>query len=112
MPRRIASASDGAKRHAETSRERIKLLGESEILVRETVRVVGRQGERNFVPPNINVRMMPRLFGQLRDGINELDRQRKVLELKSARDGRAFLFPTWHGRQRSLDLGSVEFWHR
>ena len=93
------------------SRQPVELRRELEILFRQAARIVRREGEGDLVPANINVGMMPRLFCKLRNGIDELYRHREILELKGARDGRAFLFPIRHALERSFGLGSVKFCH-
>ena len=69
------------------------------------------QGERDFVPTDINVGVMPCFLGQPGDGVHEPDRSRKILELEGARDGDALLFPVGHGAECGLDLGGIEFGH-
>ena len=60
--------------------------------------------ERDFVPTNINVGMMPRFFRELGDGVEELDRSGKILEHKSASDGVAALVPVRQRSERGFDL--------
>ncbi len=89
----------------------VELPRQRKISVGQAAGIVGGQRQRDFVPADINVRMMPRLFGEFRYGRDELDRRREILELKSVRDGGATLFPIGHSRQRDFDLRGRQFLH-
>ena len=69
------------------------------------------QGDRDFVPADINVWMMPCFFSELGDGVDELDGRREILEDKGARDGFIALLPIGQSSERGLDLGGGQFIH-
>ena len=90
----------------------VELLREREIFFRQTASVVRGEDERDFVPADINVGMMPRFLSELGGGGDKLDRRREILEDESARDRFATLLPIGRGSECGLDLGSGQFIHR
>ena len=95
----------------ECDSDAVEFFCEREIFFRQTASVVCRQSERDFVPADINVRMMPRLFSELGDGVDELDGRREIFEDERARDGFVALLPIRQSSERSLDLGGGQFIH-
>ena len=67
--------------------------------------------ERDFVPPNVDVRMVTGLLGQPGEGIHEADCGREILELKGSRDRLRFFPPIRNGGKRFFNLGCAEFIH-
>ena len=94
-----------------TSSQPVKLPRQLKILFRQSARVMRRERERDLVPADINVGMMPRLLCELGDGVDEFHRSDEVLELKRARDGRTGFLPIRQSLEAGLDPGRIEFCH-
>lgn len=69
------------------------------------------QRQRDLVPTNIDVGMMPRFFRNSGSGVDEFDRRGKIFEDERARDGCPTLLPIGYGRERGFDLNSGQFLH-
>ena len=65
---------------------------------------MGGQSERDLVPANIDVRMVPGGFRHAGDFVDELYRDDEILELVGARDGGGLFLPVRDCGQGRLDL--------
>src|SRR5438552_18693359 len=82
----------------------VELTCQFKILLCQSTRIMGCECERDLVPTDVYVGMMPRLFCHLRHVVHEFHRNGEILEFVSARDSGAFLFPFRDGTLRRLDL--------
>jgi hypothetical protein len=87
----------------------VEFSGEDEIFSGQPAGIVRGERECDFVPADINVGMMPRLFREPRDGIDEFNRGWEILELVSARDAYVIFLPVRDAGERGFDLSGVEF---
>src|SRR5712692_4869496 len=82
----------------------VEFARQVEVLFGQAAGVVRGQAQLDFVPADVDVGMVPGLFGHGCERVDELDRGREILELIRARDGRPGLLPGWNRGQRYLDL--------
>src|SRR5439155_25978049 len=111
---RLSWRSSGSVRggtQSSTPRGGVKFLCQREIFFRETTLIVGGERQSDLVPANVDVRMVPGLLGELRDGVDKLDGGDEVLELVSARDHCTLPVPFGQGLQRDFDLGRSHSGH-
>ncbi len=78
------------------------------VLFGEPARVVGREGEGDFVPADVDVGVVIRVFGEVGDFVDELDGGREALELEGLRNGFAVESPTLEGGEVVGDRGVGE----
>ena len=71
-----------------------------------------RKHERHLVPADVDIGMVRGFLGKFRHDIHKFYGGREILELKRAGDGGANFFPIGHGRERGLDLGCSELFHK
>ena len=92
-------------------RQPVKLCRERKIFFGQPALIVRRERERDLVPADINVGMMPCLFGEHGNPVDELDGGGKIFERERARnDGGSFL-PQGNFDERPFDLRCVELRH-
>jgi len=89
----------------------VELFCQLEIFLSQSSGVMSCQPEGHFIPANIDVGVMPRFLSESRDDFDELDRSRKILELKGARDGLPLFLPVGDGSEGGLDLSGTQFFH-
>ena len=73
--------------------------------------VVRGERERDFVPADVEVRVVPGFFREARDGVHKLDGCREILELVRSGDGLGFPPPIRHAGQGGFDLLCGQFRH-
>src|SRR6185369_224487 len=88
----------------------IDFSSQGKILLRQAALIVRAEGERDFVPPDVDVGMVPCCFRQVSHSVDKFDRCREILELVGAGDGVVCYSPIRHGRKRRLDLSRSIFW--
>lgn len=79
---------------------------EVKILFGEPAFVMRREAQRNFVPADIDVRMMGSALGEAGNGVHKFDSGRKIPKLKSPRDGRTLFGPLGQKTKGSFGLSS------
>src|ERR1700752_3676967 len=75
--------------------ELIELLGQPEVLFRQAPFRMGGESQRHFVPPDVDVGMVPGFFGPFGDGVDKFDRGNEILELKCTIDAVPLFDPSW-----------------
>ena len=93
---------EGWERNTQPDLQEVELLGEVEILLGQAALIVGAEGQREFVPADVDVGMVPCGLRQISHGVDEFDRRREILELVSAGDGVAGYSPIRRGRKRRI----------
>lgn len=81
------------------------------VFLSESTRVVGREGDSDFIPADIDVRVVEGFFGK--DGYlgDESHGGDEVFEFKCARDGFSVAFPAGQLAQGLCDLCFIECVH-
>jgi hypothetical protein len=114
IPLRVSNDSDWDRLHnfarafavVRSLRSQILSLGgQVEVFLREAAGIMGDEGEADTVVADVDVRMVAGLFGKFADAIDELERSKKILELKCPDELAGFNLPA--GQLGEAGLGDL-----